>query len=299
MATFGTWNGHVFEVSANLVRGFSKLSISASVETETKIDGKSYYSNPVETYEDFVENIDLIGDRMMSIYSKKTQSKPMDMSIEVVLHGELGCDVRSECTAFLLEAYAGATDYFYVKGEKLLPFELMLTSCSVDDVHFTANGKWLAAKLALKFSQGSKLDQTVREQANVINWLYEDTELDDGSAGASANGGNGSKKESVKNTGGIKTTTRTGSNPATQELTTAYGSNSILTAMQPAGREQAIYGTSLASKTQKIQNSITQAKKASAKSKNGNYGGLSSVSSTTNRPKTVAPNTKLSIAATK
>lgn len=162
MATMGNWNGHTFEVSPNLIRGFTELSIKGSCETTTKNSKKQKY------------------------VERKYGEIP-EISLTVGLSALTGVtDVYSEALAFVKEATQGATAYFYLGSTKLLPAKAMLTSAEVVEiVNAPGQGdKWLSCNVKLTLKQGSKTDEG------------------SGSSGSSgSSGGGGSKKKSVKTTG--------------------------------------------------------------------------------------------------
>ena len=105
MAEIGRWNGHIFEVSASIVRWFSALTIKAGCETEDKTSDKQKYV-------------------------KRKAGNAAQVTMTITLLSALGCDVRREMETFLEEARAGKKDYFYIGNSKLLPEKLMLTDAN-------------------------------------------------------------------------------------------------------------------------------------------------------------------------
>lgn len=135
MATIGKWNGHTFEVSSQIIRSFTDLTIKGSSETENKTSsGHGYVS--------------------------RKNSKPAEVGITVTLSALTGCDPRSEATTFISEANAGSSDYFYVGGQKLVPYKLMLTGADVNEVEITPGGKWVSCKVKLTMKQCAVPDGT-------------------------------------------------------------------------------------------------------------------------------------------
>lgn len=137
MGEIARWNGHKFEVSSNLIRGFSGLTIKGSSETEDKTSSNQKYVS-------------------------RKNGKPREMSFDVNLLAQLGCDVRTEALKFVEEATAGAKDYCYVGNKKLVPCSLMLTEATVTvpDNGIINSGKWTQAQVKCTFKQCSKNDST-------------------------------------------------------------------------------------------------------------------------------------------
>lgn len=157
MAEVGSWNGHAFTVSPNLIRSFTGLTIRGSSETEDKTgDGQKYVA--------------------------RKNSNPAEVSLTAELSALTGCDVQNEALRFVDEARAGAQNYFYLTGKKLIPCQLMLTEASVSETQIAPGGKWISCKVKLTMKQCAKYDGT-----------------SSGSGGSSsASGASGSKKSSVK-----------------------------------------------------------------------------------------------------
>lgn len=133
MGEIARWKGHKFEVSSNLIRGFSGLTIKGSSEWEEKKSNNQQYVS-------------------------RKNGKPREVSFDVSLHAQLGCDVRSEALAFVEEATAGVSDYCYIGNKKLVPCSLMLTEASISDVTIINNGTWTKAQVKCTFKQCSKND---------------------------------------------------------------------------------------------------------------------------------------------
>lgn len=133
MSEIGRWNGHRFEVSTNLVRGFTGLTIKGSSETEDKDAGGE-------------------------MYASRKNGKPKEVKLEILLASYLGCDVRTEAIQFVDEATSGKTDYFYVGNKKLVTCQLMLTEASVKDVKIVGRGTWTSAAVSLTMKQCTKND---------------------------------------------------------------------------------------------------------------------------------------------
>ena len=157
MAEIGSWNGHAFTVSPNLIRSFTGLTIRGSSETEDKTgDGQKYVA--------------------------RKNSNPAEVSLTAELSALTGCDVQNEALQFVDEARAGAQNYFYLSGKKLIPCQLMLTEASVSETQIAPGGKWISCKVKLTMKQCAKYDGT-----------------SSGSGGSSsASGSSGSKKSSVR-----------------------------------------------------------------------------------------------------
>lgn len=161
MAEMGRWNGHVFEVSPKLIRGFTGLTIKGASNTEDKESGGQGYVS-------------------------RKHGKPMEVSLSVALNAMTGCDVRTEAMKFVEEARAGKKDYFYVGNKKLVTCQLMLTDASVKDVAITNGGKWVRAEVSLTMKQCSKNDGSSASSGG------------GSSGGGSSGGGSGGSKKSSK-----------------------------------------------------------------------------------------------------
>lgn len=135
MAEIGRWNGHKFEVSPSLIRGFTGLQIKGSSETEDKESGNQKYVS-------------------------RKNGKPVEVSMTIHLNARLGCDVRSEAAKFISEAMSGSKDYFYIGNKKLVSCQLMLTDATVKEVGLIGNGTWTQADVQITMKQCSKNDGT-------------------------------------------------------------------------------------------------------------------------------------------
>ena len=103
MAVMANWNGHTFEISPNLIRGYTDMTIKGSCETTTKNSEKQKY----------VEH--------------KYGEIP-EIKMTVGLNAMTGVtDVFGEAMQFVKEATEGACNYFYIGTSKLIPAKMMLT----------------------------------------------------------------------------------------------------------------------------------------------------------------------------
>lgn len=128
MAEIGSWNGHRFEVSAHLIQSFTGLTIRASSATEEQTGGDQGFVT-------------------------RKNGAPTQISFTVALNALLGCSVRSEAMRFINEASAGATGYFYIRGQKVVSCLLMLSEASVQNVELTPSGEWLRCEVQLTMQQ--------------------------------------------------------------------------------------------------------------------------------------------------
>ncbi len=133
MAETARWNDHIFEVSPNLMRGFSDLSITGSASTEEKETGKQKYV----------------------AYKNGGATQ---VTLTAILSVFTGCDVREEAMAFVDEARRGCYGYLYVDGKKLVACPLMLTNTSISKTEIAAGGTWTYAEAKLTFKQCDKYD---------------------------------------------------------------------------------------------------------------------------------------------
>lgn len=127
------WNGHIFEVSSEVVRGFTGLSITGSTETEDKESGGQKYVS-------------------------RKNGKPKQITLTAILNAQFGCDVKAEAMAFVEEATASEKDYFYIGGKKLMECSLMLVQADVSEVAIAPGGTWVRANVKLTLKQCTKND---------------------------------------------------------------------------------------------------------------------------------------------
>lgn len=135
MAIIGRWNGHTFELSGTVIRGFTGLKIKGSCETEDKTSSNQKYVS-------------------------RKNGKPAEVSLTVVLNSAFGCDVRTEAMNLVSEAASGAKDYFYVGNGKLLPCKLLLTDAQVSEAFIGNGDRWTSAEVALTMKQCDKGNAT-------------------------------------------------------------------------------------------------------------------------------------------
>lgn len=128
MNELAQWAGYQFYISADSAVLFEKLKLSAEMETEEQEDQ---------------------GQKYVSFKS----GKPVEISFGVILNAGLGVDVRKRCLEFLNAAQTGESGYFYMGGKRLLPFEMMLTKASTDEVQTAPGGKWVAVNVTVTFRQ--------------------------------------------------------------------------------------------------------------------------------------------------
>lgn len=124
----GRWNNHVFTVSPQVIRGFTGLTIKGNSETEDKKSGDQQYA------------------------ARKT-GKPAEVTLTVGLSALTGCRVREEALALVEDARAGAKNYFYVGGKKLMTCQMMLTEANVEQVMIAPDGAWVSAQVQMTLRQ--------------------------------------------------------------------------------------------------------------------------------------------------
>lgn len=173
----GRWNNHVFTVSPQVIRGFTGLTIKGSSETEDKASGGQQRA-------------------------ARKAGKPAEVSLTVGLSALTGCQVREEALALVEDARAGASNYFYVGGKKLMTCQLMLTEADVDKVVIAHGGAWVSAEVRLTLRQCSGGDAASKKSGkgsagnrrNIVTNVYidpaaktvKDTKKDAGAAVKSA-----------------------------------------------------------------------------------------------------------------
>ena len=172
MAEIGSWNGHAFTVTPQVIRGFSNLSIKSGSETEDQTsDGQKF--------------------------ATRKNSRPSEVSVVVTLNAFAGCNVRQEAMKFIDDARDGAANYFYLGGKKLLTCQLMLIDANVSETEIAPNGTWVSCKVALKMKQCSKYDGVVLPGSSSSGG-------GGSSGGGSSGSGKSSKKRSTKSTSAKK-----------------------------------------------------------------------------------------------
>lgn len=169
MATMANWNGHTFEVSANLIRCFEDFSVKGSCETEAK---------------------------KKKGYVKRKKGEPKEITLNLPLSALLGVtDVRSEAMAYVNEAYAGKTDYFYTGTQKLFKAKVMLTSAEISEV-VTMPGvgqKWISCVVKLTFKQSTN-DSSSSSSSGKKKKKSVKRSKSKGSKSGGSSGGTGKKK---------------------------------------------------------------------------------------------------------
>lgn len=128
MTELAQWAGFQFYIAADSALLFDKLKMSAEMETEEQEDqGQKYAASKA--------------------------GKPVEISLNVILNASLGIDVQSACMVFLDAAKTGQHGYFYMAGQRLLPFEIMMTKASTDEIKMAPGGRWIAANISVTFVQ--------------------------------------------------------------------------------------------------------------------------------------------------
>lgn len=128
LAQFGSLQ---FEISSSTALLFEKLKLSSECETEEKtVDEQKYVS--------------------------AKNGKPVQASFAVILSASLGIDVKEEVTAILNYAQRGEQAYFYIVGEKLFPFQMMMVSAATEEIQTSSSGVWVYAKINITLKQSSK-----------------------------------------------------------------------------------------------------------------------------------------------
>lgn len=210
----GRWNGHKFIVSPKLIYSFEGLQIKGSSEMKEK----------KETEQGTVA---------------RKGSNPTEISLTIPLNAFTGCDVRKEALAFVSEAKAGKSDYFYVASKKLVSCKMMLTDATVKEVQITATGKWKYAEVQVTMKQCSKGDGFMSGSSSSSG----SSGGGGGSSGGGGYSGGGSNKVSVNN-----------SSPTTTKKTTWFqkAANFVKTTVSNIGT--------------KIKNALTGGTSSSSKS---------------------------------
>ncbi len=192
MAEIGRWNGYKFQITSNVIRGFTGLTVKGACETEDKKKKKS------------------LG------YVKRKQGKPSEVSLTVVLSAAIGCDVRNEAMNLVNSATAGAKDYFYIGSHKLLACKLMLVEASLKEVSVGMGDTWIAAQVQLTMKQcdkgGSSSSGSGKKKKSkkksVKKKSTKKAKSSGGSGKAKSSGGSGKKSEVDAVTGAAPSVTK-------------------------------------------------------------------------------------------
>ena len=136
MPQIGSWNKHTFEISENLIRGFTDMTIKGGCEVTEK-------------------------NSKQQKYVERKYGEIPSVTITVELNAMVGVtDVMGESLAFVQEATDGATDYFYLGSRKLLPCKVRLTEAEIVEIsHMPGKGDvWISSKVKLTMKQGTETD---------------------------------------------------------------------------------------------------------------------------------------------
>ena len=155
MAEMAAWNGHVFTVSPTLIRGFTGLTINGAVELDEQISSGQKYV-------------------------VRANSSPSEISLDACLNVMTGTDAKSEAMAFVADAQAGAKDFFYMAGKKLMGCMMMLVKAQVTEIQMAPSGKWVSCTVKLTMRQCSKLDGTIAASSGESKKASVKTDKNDG-----------------------------------------------------------------------------------------------------------------------
>ena len=169
----GQWGGHIFTVSSDKIYSFTSLQIKSSSALETKSDSNTGNAS-------------------------RKNANPTEVTLTIPMNAFIGCDVKSEAMAFIEEADAGKSDYFYICGKKLLPCQLMLVDATVKNVDIAPNVGWRKADVSLTFkrssggggSSGGKKKKGKSKKSSVKRSSPRGGYGGGGSGGSSSGGGN-------------------------------------------------------------------------------------------------------------
>lgn len=126
-----TWKSKTFEVSAEKISSFEKLTMGVELETKSKTKSKQEYK-----------------------VRKKT--KPRTFTLDISLHEMLGVDVEGEVQDWQSLCHKGKGGKFYVGGRSIGPCSFLLTSAKVTEAEIGPTKRMTSAKLSLSFEQSSK-----------------------------------------------------------------------------------------------------------------------------------------------
>lgn len=92
-------------------------------------------------------------------YIKYKNAKAAEVTLTVILDAGFGCDVRKETLTLIAAARTGDAHPLYLDGEKLMPWEMILTEAEATETQIGLGGEWVHAEVELTFQQGGKTDK--------------------------------------------------------------------------------------------------------------------------------------------
>ena len=239
MAEIGRWYGHVFEVSPQVIMGFTGLQIKSSIATK---DRDSNYQE----------------------YIAYDNAKATEISLTIHLNAALGVDVRGEAELFLKEAQLGSQDYFYVGEWKLMPCKVMLTEATVKEIGIAHDGTWTSANVSLSLKQSSVRDK-------------EDGTSAAASSGGGGSGSSSSKKKTSSYSSSTKSSSSSSSSSSNLfDKVSSAVSGTVSSAKNLASSIASVLSTVSGASSAKKTSTSTTSKSTSSTS--GKAGVLSSVS---------------------
>ena len=168
----GNWNGHVFEISDQLIRGFTELNINGGCETTEKNTNEQKYV-------------------------ERKYGNARTITLVIGLNALTGVtDVQGEAMQLVEEAEEGAIAYFYMGSRKLVSCQLMLTRADVVEI-VTAPGRgnyWISANVRITLTQASDNDGSIPAS--------------DSGSGGGGGGGSARKETETASTGTWPPTTK-------------------------------------------------------------------------------------------
>ena len=134
MADLIKWSGGggiAFFAKGSEIRGVKDIAISASAETEERIQNS----------EKFI---------------KKKNKGSYQITLTAILNALLGPDVQGVAKAMTEAARTADTGYFYVGGAKLFPSSFMATDAKIGSIQLSGNGVWKYCEVSWTLKQCSK-----------------------------------------------------------------------------------------------------------------------------------------------
>ena len=228
-----------FVVSADVIRSFQKLTISASSELNDKENSNQGYAS-------------------------YKGSNPTEVTFTVHLNAETGCNVRDEAMYFVRSASNGTRDYFYVGGKKVIDALLLMTNATISDVVISPSRTWMSANVAVTLKQCEETDAYI--------------ENSDGAGGGSGGGGGGggsygggggtslSKADPSAYSGFISKAKETISNASLSGSSSSSKTNTETYLVEHGFVKKVV--SSFTSATSKLKNSVTAASAAKTRAYN-------------------------------
>ena len=121
----------VFGLSANTALLLNNIKLSAECETDSQSDNSQQY-----------------------VTAKN--GKPLQVTFTAIIDANLGSDVKESVVYALDGAQRGLQGYFYIAGEKVFPFKVMLVKADTEEIKLSPAGEWVKTNVSITLKQSTK-----------------------------------------------------------------------------------------------------------------------------------------------